>query len=369
MNDDQRTAGSKTELNLAQLSSVFEQAPAAIAVFSGPQHIVDLVNPKYCELCGRKREALVGKPVIEGYPELAGSRVFEIIESVFASGETAHYPEFEIAWDRDATGQLVTACFDWTCQPMRDADGAISGTVQFFFDVTERVLARANADVARWEAERASRAKDDVLSVLGHELRNPLSPIRTALHLMNMRGVRSREQAVIERQVNELVKLADELLDVARTVQGRTAHRLHSVAPPPPSNAELELLTHSAFGKGKRVLIVEDNEDAAEILGALLKRMHFTVDIAHDGEEALAIAREFQPEIALLDIGLPNISGYDLAERLRAIIDDPDNLKLIAITGYDEVDDFERSVAVGFRAHLVKPLDPQQLTQLLAALC
>jgi len=349
------------------MRSVFEHAPAAIAVLRGPLHEVDLVNQLYCDLCGRAREVLVGKPLLQGYPELAGSRVFDVIEGVYKTGETARYTEFEVAWDRDGTGRLVTACFDWTCQAMLGEDGRIEGTVQYFFDVTDRALARAQAEIGRWEAERESRAKDDFLNMLGRELRNPLSPIRTALHLMNMRGVRSREQAVIERQVGELVRVVDELFDVASNIPGQPGHRLHSI-PPPPSHTQ-EPASHSAFGKGKRVLIVASNEDSAEILAALLKRLYFTVDIAHDSDQAMETAKSFQPEIALLDVDFPSMDGYALAGRLRGSVDEPDNLTLIAVTGDETLADPERTNAAGFRACLVKPLDPQALTQLLATIC
>jgi CheY-like chemotaxis protein len=183
---------------------------------------------------------------------------------------------------------------------------------------------------------------------------------------MNMRGVRSREQAVIERQVGELVRVVDELFDVASHVPGRPGHRLHSIPPPPDTE---ELASHSAFGKGKRVLIVASNEDAAEILAALLKRLYFTVEIAHDSDAALRCAKSFQPEIALLDVDLPNVDGYNLARRLRNEAEDIGNFTLVALTGDELLADPERTTAAGFRACLVKPLDPQALTQLLAKLC
>src|SRR6185369_889597 len=111
----------------------------------------------------------------------------------------------------------------------------IVGVMTFDLEVTEQVRtrhqieeqtallssAKADAEIARAQAESANRAKDEFLAMLGHELRNPLSPIVTALRLMRMRGTAGREQAVIERQVGHLLRLVDDLLDVSRITPGK----------------------------------------------------------------------------------------------------------------------------------------------------
>src|SRR5262249_54437265 len=81
--------------------------------------------------------------------------------------------------------------------------------------------ARREAERARAAAEAANRGKDEFLAMLGHELRNPLAPILTSLQLMRIRGGQSREQAIIERQVDHLVRLVDDLLDISRITQGK----------------------------------------------------------------------------------------------------------------------------------------------------
>jgi CheY-like chemotaxis protein len=104
----------------------------------------------------------------------------------------------------------------------------------------------------------------------------------------------------------------------------------------------------------RRILIVDDNADAAELLGMLLRADGHTVLLAHDPLEALRVAQAFQPQVALLDIGLPVMDGYELAARLR---DTTPACRLIALTGYGQDADRRRSEASGFDGHLVKPVD------------
>jgi len=115
----------------------------------------------------------------------------------------------------------------------------------------------------------------------------------------------------------------------------------------------------------RRVLVVDDNADAAESLAMLLQIHGHTVEVALDAEAALAAAARFAPDVALLDIGLPGMDGYALAATLRA---DPARagMKLVALTGYGRPQDRERSHAAGFDQHLVKPVDETALARCLA---
>lgn len=117
---------------------------------------------------------------------------------------------------------------------------------------------------------------------------------------------------------------------------------------------------------GRKVLVVDDNRDAAETLGTILEISGHEVLLAHDGEEALSQAATHRPEVVLLDIGLPKVDGYEVARRLRL---DPENegVLLIAVTGYGNREDRERGKLSGFDHHLVKPVDLQQLQRLLAS--
>jgi signal transduction histidine kinase len=117
----------------------------------------------------------------------------------------------------------------------------------------------------------------------------------------------------------------------------------------------------------RRVLVVDDNADAAESLALLLRLSGHQVETVHDGPAALAAARVHRPEVVLLDLGLPGMDGYEVARRLRAetLADD---IFLVALTGYGREEDRRRSHAAGFHRHLVKPVAPADLHDLLAGL-
>ena len=115
----------------------------------------------------------------------------------------------------------------------------------------------------------------------------------------------------------------------------------------------------------RRVVIVDDNTDAADSLAMLLGSMGHETRVAYNGSEALVCTEAFKPDVGLIDIGLPGLNGYDLAKRLRAI-PDTHGLRLIALTGYSQPEDRERSKEAGFDAHLVKPVDVASLEQALA---
>ncbi len=115
----------------------------------------------------------------------------------------------------------------------------------------------------------------------------------------------------------------------------------------------------------KRVLVVDDNLDSAESLSLLLQLMGHTVRTAHDGEQALAAADEFRPELVLMDIGMPRMDGYEAARQLRQAEWSTDTV-LVALTGWGQDEDKRRSEEAGFNHHLIKPVDPAALERLLA---
>ena len=115
----------------------------------------------------------------------------------------------------------------------------------------------------------------------------------------------------------------------------------------------------------KRVLVVDDNIDAATTLQLLLESLGHETCVAHDGAQALRMAAQFQPDIVLLDIGMPGLNGYEVARRMRAL-ERRRPLRIVAITGWDQEADRTRSREAGFDLHLVKPVDPNLLTRLLS---
>ena len=116
----------------------------------------------------------------------------------------------------------------------------------------------------------------------------------------------------------------------------------------------------------RRILVADDNRDAADSLAYMLRIAGHDVRTAYDGQQAIDVAETFRPALALVDIGMPRLNGYETARRLRKT-SFGDGLVLIALTGWGQPDDRSRSVAAGFNHHVVKPLDPSMLERLLAA--
>jgi PAS domain S-box-containing protein len=387
--------------------------------------------------------------------------------------------------------------------------------------LAEQVLARNQVNQLREAAEAANRAKDEFLAMLGHELRNPLSPILTALQLMKLRGsdASERERTVIERQVTHLTRLVDDLLDVSRIARGKvelkeelvelaevvakaiemtsplleqrthtlelqvprsglpirgdatrlsqvTSNLLTNAAKYTPAGGHItvrgseedgqvvlrvrdtgigiaadalphvfdlfvqerqaldrsqgglglgltivrNLVEHhggsvSAYSQGPgsgsefvvrlpkapvahashepriandrgrlpvaisaqalRIMVVDDNADAAEMLAAALTAKGYQTRVAHDGPAALLVAETFRPAIGFLDLGLPVMDGYELAARLREI-PDLSRMTLIAVTGYGQESDRRKTRQAGFHHHLVKPVDLRAVDEVLS---
>ncbi len=368
----------------------------------------------------------------------------------------------------------------------------------------------ARVELLRSEAEAANRTKDEFLAILGHELRNPLAPMVTALELIRLRsgGQLGRAEQVIERQVHHLGRMVDDLLDVARVARGLISlsqrptelepvvtralemasplleNRHHRVTvnvsktglcvnadPDRLAQVFANLLTNAAkytdpggqievaaerrgdtielsvrdtgvgmgpellarvfdpfvqgaqsmarspgglgiglmlvkslvslhggavsahsegAGHGStivvrlpaheaqelpkaepttqhekahpvhRVLVVDDNEDAATLLAEFLRAQGWPVAVAFDGPQALSMLESFEPDVAVLDIGLPVMDGYELAARIRERLG-PRTPHLLALTGYGQEQDRKRVSEAGFERHLVKPVSTDEL--------
>ena len=396
-----------------------------------------------------------------------------------------------------------------TVSLLRDENGQPSGVSTTERDISERLRAQEQLQYRALRLQEADRRRTEFLAMLGHELRNPLAPVRNVLHLMRQGGLSADRldwaTGLMERQTAHLGRLIDDLLDVSRITSGKVhlqrervdirtvinnaleasnpllqerAHRLTINLPAAPllvfgdaarlqqvignlaTNAykytrrggeigieatqengdaliriadngmgiKPDLLPHifdlfvqgdqtidraqgglgigltlvrqlvemhggqvlarsegvdrgSEFvvrlplmpekrgperevrqppsegtPKHRRVLIVDDNEDFASSLQFLLQAEEHEVHTAHDGVTAIEMAKEFVPDIILLDLGLPGLNGYETAQRLRAI-PELKNLILIAVSGYAQEEDRKRSERAGFTTHLKKPID------------
>jgi CheY-like chemotaxis protein len=114
------------------------------------------------------------------------------------------------------------------------------------------------------------------------------------------------------------------------------------------------------------VLVVDDNADAAEMLGEMLALSGYQVRIETDARQTVTAAEAFRPHVAILDLGMPDMSGFEVAAQLRSALSSPP--ALIALTGYGQPSDRRRTQAAGFFAHLVKPVDIRALLDLLGPL-
>jgi CheY-like chemotaxis protein/anti-sigma regulatory factor (Ser/Thr protein kinase) len=142
--------------------------------------------------------------------------------------------------------------------------------------------------------------------------------------------------------------------------------RLPAYAPGPLTDEAVTGRMGAVIPPTARVLVVDDNVDAADTLADVLRKVGYDVMVAHDAPTALHVAAEFKPAIALLDIGLPVMDGYELARRLRSTLGEP--LRLIAVSGYGADADLARSRAAGFEVHLGKPVNFDTLVNALGTL-
>ena len=161
--------------------------------------------------------------------------------------------------------------------------------------------------------------------------------------------------------VKSLVALHGGTVDVASEGVGKGSEfivRLPAIAAPQreASMAASTEATAAPSRPGKRILLVDDNEDARELLAEVLRAFGYDVEMAEDGPTALGKLQTFQADVAILDLGLPVMDGFELARRITETHTAP-RPRLIALTGYGREGDLAQTRAVGFDAHLVKPVD------------
>jgi signal transduction histidine kinase len=215
---------------------LLDDAPAAISVQRGPELRWEMANARYRWLLGGRD--LVGRAMAEVVPDWAQMR--RIVEGVLRDGKPVAAREHRFLIDPEGTGALVEAYLDFVCQPLRGADGALTGVLTFAIDVTQQAEARVRLETVASELQRAVEARDEFLSVASHELKTPLTALKLQVQALQRSVVRAPEAQfspdqlrarfdAADRQVQRLVELIDTLLDVSRLHSGTLDLRVEEV--------------------------------------------------------------------------------------------------------------------------------------------
>ena len=192
------------------------------------------------------------------------------------------------------------------------------------------------------------------IAALAHELRNPLSAVRNAARLIADAADEAtvhEAREIIGQETDRMVGILDAWVDAAR----RTAWA--QPAPTPQARP-------GRAAPARSVLIVDDDRSSAKSMQLILARRGHDVRIVHLGDEVLGLALEFRPDAVLLDIGLPDVDGYEVARKLRAS-PSLDGTLIVAMTGYAHADDVREARRAGVDEHVAKPVDLDRLLALL----
>ena len=212
-----------------RLAQLFEQAPTFMTMLRGAEHRFELANPGYMELIGHRD--VIGKTVVEALPEAEHQGYPQLLDEVFRTGEAYAVTGARFVVHPALGGEPSERFLDFVYQPIKEDDGQVTGIFVLGADVTERVRAEqarrdATAQLREMteELRDANRLKDEFLATLAHELRNPLAPLRTALELLERApddpAVAASARDVMGRQLSQLVRLIDDLLDLSRVSRG-----------------------------------------------------------------------------------------------------------------------------------------------------
>ena len=493
------------DIALARLAAIVDSSDDAI-VSKGLDGVIMTWNAAAERMFGFTAREAIGQHITLIIPPARRSEEDDVLARIGRGEIVDHFETVRQTKD----GRRLSISL--TVSPIRDGSGTIVGASKIARDISDRKHAEAERTLLLEEAQAANRAKDDFLAMFGHELRNPLAAIASAVGVLELARTLDdtrRARDIVKRQVLHLKRLVDDLLDAARVRAGKIAldrrplnlaevvehalavlnatasagrHvieteledvgvdadpvRMEQIVVNLVSNAvkytpagrtirvqtsaegdhavlrvedegvgiasdmlstifglfvqgertldraqgglgiglmlvrtlvELHRGTVMAESPGpglgsvftvrlprvevsakvedagprphairRRVLIVEDNDDAREMLKTLLEHEGHEVYEAVDGTEAVRAASRLRPDLALVDLGLPILDGYEVARFIRRQDHQPQ--RLVALTGYGQIEDRQRALDAGFDEHLVKPVDPDRLSELLQRL-
>lgn len=212
------------------------------------------------------------------------------------------------------------------------------------------------------QLEQAALRKEAFLRSLAQELRAPLVPLRNSVSVLKLTTNDERSLHALQLMERQLMRLAQMIDDLG---SGRTGHGKLSVggAASAPANQPQRVAPVST---DLRILIVDDNRDAAESLGLLLQMLGASVLVADDGPSALRAIGSFRPGVVMVDIGMPGMDGFEVASRIRERTE-WNEITLIALTGWGQESDRSFIQAAGFAHHVIKPAEIGALQTLFAS--
>jgi PAS domain S-box-containing protein len=233
--DDQKAAGRKlaelrraADIERQRLQMMFHESPAAVCVLRGDDFVIEFVNPLILKLWG-KDSAIIGKPLMEGVPELRHQGLDPVLRGVLKTGVSYHGKEIRWQLDSHRDGTLQSVILDSVYVPLPPASGAVEAVFVHAYDVTEKVLARTHAESLREEALRAVRSREELLAIVSHDLRNPLSTVVIAAQQIEMivgdsdLGMRIKKvTSSILKAGDRMARLVSNLLDLAKLEAGNT---------------------------------------------------------------------------------------------------------------------------------------------------
>ena len=264
-----QTLRESVEAERKRLQLLFEESPAAIAIFRERELVIDHANPRMLDVWG-KSASVVGQPLLMAVPELRGQGFDELLHGVQETQTAYHGREVLTRLDRDGRGEMSDYYFDFVYAPLRGAES--SAVVVHAFDVTDKVMARRHLEQLREGAEAANRVKDEFLATMSHELRTPLNAILGWAALLRTQDAPDWERterglATIERNARSQARLIEDVLDVSRIINGKLRLEMATTDLVQVSLAATDVVRPAAVAKGVKIDIEIADETPIELLG------------------------------------------------------------------------------------------------------